>query len=346
MSKQLRKTAKGKQVSSAISASITDTKAVSSSKLSDAQRATVKQFATLSSADWLRVSPEASRGDVLGSILSSMSLKSTPDSAISLDQQLLQSETEVQRRYREKYEAKLERKAKEAGFESVEQMIAKRKQDELDVKERQRKLAEQKPSPPSGENDPTKKNLDRKSEKLPSYEKKLDQIVKLELLMKETPEMVSIIWNKYHSDKNCLSASIDSATYKKLHQRGRKYPLFILPLPRNDGYELYFIQFSGHQTYYTPLLEYKTHGALSRPSFVVTHYDDLAASKSIVLMVGELGESQSSNLTLTEAQNLVYQTQLFYITGNENQQKLVETFHEQPESFQYEELIKAVETLT
>ncbi|KAJ1341042.1 hypothetical protein BSLG_004512 [Batrachochytrium salamandrivorans] len=355
MSKQFSKQAnvRAKQSASVILPSIAAHAGPSSklpSKLTDSQHSTLRQFTSLNQSDWVRVTPNLTRGDVLGSILSSRSLATTVNTTTSTasEHQPILAETDVERQYREKYREKLERKAKEAGFDSVEQMLAKKRQDEAEEQERLRIVQMEKSRASSSSNEASSnsnKDQTRRSENLPSHAKTLDQIVKVDLLTNETPEAIALIWNKYHADKSCLSAVVDAQTYKTLYQRARTYPLFVVPLPRNDGYELYFMQFSGHQTYYTPLLEYKTHGASSRPSLIVTHYDDLAATKSMVLMVGELGDAQGGNLTLSEAQNLVYQTQLFYITGDHHQKKLVETFNTDSANFVYNDLIKAVETL-
>lgn len=60
---------------------------------------------------------------------------------------------------------------------------------------------------------------------LPSYAKKLDSILKLELLVKESSEKIGSIWNEYHSGKDCVSASIPSDFYFKLSARGKQFPM-------------------------------------------------------------------------------------------------------------------------
>ncbi|KAL2911803.1 hypothetical protein HK105_208736 [Polyrhizophydium stewartii] len=319
--------------------------------LAGAQLDTVRQFATLHSADWLRVGPNMSRADVLSSILSS-------SAAPALDQQLAQApETDVQRKYREKYMEKLKRKANEEGASSIDELIARKKDEELQRKraEQERKDREDRERRKREEESKNRaaapaavasSSSSPSSAALPSYAKKLNQIMRIELLESEPADKIAAIWNQYHATKECLSATVEADFYRKLYKRGRELPMFLLPLPRGDGYELFLMQFSGHQIYYTTLLEYKTHREGARPSLVVTHFDDFADSKSLVLMVGELGESNSGSLKLPEAQNLVYQTQLFYVTGNDAQRELVDKFGKDPQSFDYQELIKAVETLS
>lgn len=53
-----------------------------------------------------------------------------------------------------------------------------------------------------------------------------------------TAEQISALWVLYHSSRSggtgrgYLSASIPKETHEKMVERGRKYPIFVLPLPR------------------------------------------------------------------------------------------------------------------
>lgn len=117
-----------------------------------------------------------------------------------------------------------------------------------------------------------------------------------------------------------------------------------MPLPRQEGFELFLLQFSGHQIYFTPLIEYQTKKESARPQFIVTHYTDLVESNDIVLMVGE--PAGDSSIKLTDAQTLLYCTQLFYVTGSKHQTDLVEKFWTSPNDFDYQHLIDAVANLS
>lgn len=98
---------------------------------------------------------------------------------------------------------------------------------------------------------------------------------------------------------------------------------------------------------FTPLAEYKARQEYAQPYLILTHYTDLAASHNVVLMRGEI----SSNVTLnaTEAQVLAVRMQLFYNDSGkdgslENQRReLLRSFHERPEQFDVEKLVKAGE---
>lgn len=92
------------------------------------------------------------------------------------------------------------------------------------------------------------------------------------------------------------------------------------------------------------MIDYQTNQESARPQFILTHYTDLVETKGVVLMVGE-GSSELSSLKLADAQNLVYQTQLFYLTGSEEQKALVELFWKNPQTFDYKILIDAMSKL-
>ena len=82
----------------------------------------------------------------------------------------------------------------------------------------------------------------------------------------------------------------------------------------------------------------------ARPAFSVSFYNDLVAEKGVVLMLGELAKGDGP-LSLKDAQNLIYQLQIFYVTGNEVQTKMVEKFWKEPSKFNYEDLIASLQTL-
>ncbi|KAJ3036176.1 hypothetical protein HDV00_003032 [Rhizophlyctis rosea] len=244
---------------------------------------------------------------------------------------------------KKKYEEKLKRAAESEGL-SVGELISKRKKTQS--------TPSRPPTPPPSPNStrgpsspppkPTKPAPERK-DGLPSHVKGLNEIMNMDKIIEEDADRIATIWNAYHSAKSSVSGVMPAQFYRDLTTRAKTFPMFILPLPRDSGYEFFLLQFAGHQVFFTPLLEYKTHLENARPHLVLTHYIDLADNKDIVLMSGEVGDQKT--LTNSEAQNLVYQMQMFYVTGKEEKKRLVEVFHKEPEKFEYALLIDAVEKL-
>ncbi|KAJ3155720.1 hypothetical protein HDU86_004189 [Geranomyces michiganensis] len=190
----------------------------------------------------------------------------------------------------------------------------------------------------------------KRSSSLPSHVKTLAEIVDMDRLSSLPSEEIARIWNLYHSEKSCLSGTMTGDFYTKFLRRARAFPMFLVPLPRDAGYEFFVMQIAGHQVYFTSLLEYKTHGENARPHLVLTHHTEFMQDKNLVLMLGETTKQNATAsgtpvMTLLEAQNLVYQMQMFYVTGSAEKRQLVDDFHNKPAELDHQKLIDAIETL-
>ncbi len=100
---------------------------------------------------------------------------------------------------------------------------------------------------------------------------------------------------------------------------------------------------------FTPLEEYKLRNTFATPYLVLTNHTDLASQHSLVLMRGEItpgsGASQNYLLTQEDAQQLSVAIQKFYLwdNGDGEGEKLLKTFHERPNEFKWEDLIKVTD---
>ncbi|KAI8375602.1 ATP11 protein-domain-containing protein [Choanephora cucurbitarum] len=246
--------------------------------------------------------------------------------------------------FESKYADKIKDMAKKQGL-TVDELKKKMKDDAL----KRLKAAQPKPVEPKIAKETAKKasasTIAAKS-KLPydSSAPTLDKFVKLELLEQETPENIEKIWNAGHANKDCITAAIPSDVYNKLYEHGQKYPMFVVPMPREEGVEFFFLQFNFNQCNFTSLLEYKTKGTEARPFLTLTHFTELQESKGIVLMKGDINDDPRM-ITTANAQFLAFALQQFYVTGGPDKLKLVEKFHTAPGEFDFNELIKAVETV-
>ena len=111
-----------------------------------------------------------------------------------------------------------------------------------------------------------------------------------------------------------------------------------------QGVEFYLLQWNYHQVIFTSLLEYKTRGSEARPYFAITHYPELMQDKGIVLMRGEISD-EPKILSVVNAQYLAFAVQEFYAKQDEGKFDLLKRFHEDPQSFQYDKVIEAMEKL-
>lgn len=94
--------------------------------------------------------------------------------------------------------------------------------------------------------------------------KKLNDIMKLDLLQDKNAKEIENIWLEYHKQKDdVLVATIPTETYSLLVERSKEYPIFILPLPRSQGYEFFLLQFASNTVHFTPLLCYQVRNLIS-----------------------------------------------------------------------------------
>lgn len=85
-------------------------------------------------------------------------------------------------------------------------------------------------------------------------EQPLSDIVDIAKLVEQTPETIAKIWNGFHimqgPESRTLSAVVPYDIYSKMEAIGRKYPQFVVPLPREvldeqsekrEGAEMHFM---------------------------------------------------------------------------------------------------------
>lgn len=87
--------------------------------------------------------------------------------------------------------------------------------------------------------------------------KKLSDIMKIELVEDKTAEDLSKIWIEYHKTKDVLAATLTVQQFDSLMARAKANPVFILPLPRSEGFEFIMLQFASNTVHFTPLLAYQ-----------------------------------------------------------------------------------------
>lgn len=101
---------------------------------------------------------------------------------------------------------------------------------------------------------------------------------------------------------------------------------------------------------FTSLQEYKIRNSFATPYLVLTHYTDFAQSHGVVLLRGEITPTTASGpggearyfLSQEDAQLLAIGVQKYYLWGDEKSEaeRLLKTFHENPEEFKWEDLLK------
>ncbi|SJX64114.1 related to ATP11-F1F0-ATPase complex assembly protein [Sporisorium reilianum f. sp. reilianum] len=176
--------------------------------------------------------------------------------------------------------------------------------------------------------------------------KPLSKILDVEKLQNQDAETITKLWAGYHMIKNKLSAVIPTEKYLEMLANARKYPQFVLPLPRQvideesdaagtskEAFEMQFLEWAvvpnpaaqgappSATTIFTPLAEYKLKQDFSQPVLILTFYTDLCHSNGIVLMRGEvtgLNEKtgKGGRIDQAQAQLLALTLQRFYLPSS------------------------------
>lgn len=171
--------------------------------------------------------------------------------------------------------------------------------------------------------------------------KKLEDLMKLDLIEGKPVEEIRQIWLEYHQQKDVIAAAIPTETFEMLMSNAKKYPVFIFPIPRSQGFEFIMLQFAANAIHFTPLLCYQVHKENAPECLNMVHYTEFK-DQGIVLMRGEY---DTKVLTAQEAQCLGNQLQLYYTQNHPSKLQILETFTKTPEKFKHVDVIKELENL-
>ncbi|XP_014357089.2 ATP synthase mitochondrial F1 complex assembly factor 1 [Papilio machaon] len=173
-------------------------------------------------------------------------------------------------------------------------------------------------------------------------DKKLEAILKLDLVTEKDASDIQNIWEEYHKNKEVISATIPLDVYTTVHEKMKDYPTFLFPLPRSEGYEFIMCQCHNHTVHFTPLLAFQVHKENAPECLTMIHYTELN-HKGIVLMRGEYDKNV---LNGQEAQCLANQFQMYFCGKDLTKQHLLETFNKKPDAFKHMDLITELENIT
>lgn len=166
--------------------------------------------------------------------------------------------------------------------------------------------------------------------------------MKLDLLQDKTATEIEHIWLEYHKAKEVLIATIPVDQYELQLARGKKHPMFIVPLPRSEGFEFFLFQFAANTVHFTPLLCYQVHKENAPECLNIVYYTELR-DRNVILMRGEYDKNV---INAQEAQCLANQLQLYYAQHNASKLAILEKFTSKPAEFQHTEVIRELENLS
>lgn len=164
----------------------------------------------------------------------------------------------------------------------------------------------------------------------------LDSILKLNTVRHATPEEVASVWNQYHSGRGLVSTVISKEQFNTIQHRAKICPLFVVPLQQIDGYTSYFLQAQMPHLLFTGLEDYKIRGTNASPYLTVAHYTELADSKGLVLVRGDI--VFPSKLSDVQAKKLLEISHSFFL--HDSRFALVEKLNKDSADFEFQDVLK------
>lgn len=81
--------------------------------------------------------------------------------------------------------------------------------------------------------------------------------MKIELIKDKNKDEIKQIWADYHLQKDVIAAIIPAADFELMKIHLQKFPTFLFPLPRSQGYEFIMSQCQRNVVHFTPLICYQ-----------------------------------------------------------------------------------------
>ncbi|XP_022711792.1 ATP synthase mitochondrial F1 complex assembly factor 1-like isoform X1 [Varroa jacobsoni] len=146
------------------------------------------------------------------------------------------------------------------------------------------------------------------------------------------------VWKRRHLNKDAICGVVPVDMFETMAKRGLEFPLFVYPVPRGDGYEMYFGQVAsgGLEVHFTPLAEYHRHQSEAPASLRLKFFSDFKKKHGVILMAGEYN---GEVIGPEHAQCLANQHQIYYGSSELKRKLLLWNFNREPKSFNYEVLI-------
>lgn len=238
--------------------------------------------------------------------------------------------------YYDKYAAKIAALQKTSPEEFLSRLDAANKNTKKANKATEVKEPERKYTELLTPKDPVKSS----SSEIPH--KQLSDIMKSEMIKGKTTEEIKAIWLEYHKLKDVLAATLTTEQLDRIMSKAKEHPVFILPLPRSQGYEFFVLQFAANTIHFTPLLCYQVHKENAPECLNMVHYTEFK-DQNLILMRGEY---DTKVISAQEALCLANQLQLYYGQNNPNKLKIMEKFTKSPEGFKHMDLITELENLS
>jgi ATP synthase F1 complex assembly factor 1 len=168
--------------------------------------------------------------------------------------------------------------------------------------------------------------------------RKLDEIVKLDLLMGKEQNEVELIWKEYHKGlTNTVGSVLSGEDGMKVLSRAQECSFFVQPIFREGGFFTLVSQFQSPSYFLLAYLEdYKSDASTSQPLIAISVYNDLASTKHITLIRGEV---INKGILLEEGEKVIQQLIEAYRDDHQFYAH-VRTFNKKPSNFNYNDFME------
>jgi hypothetical protein len=164
--------------------------------------------------------------------------------------------------------------------------------------------------------------------------RKLDDILKTELLQDKSVTEISDLWMTYHEGKdNVHGIVMEGEKGKSLLAKAAQCPFFIQPVFREEGHFMVVSQFQEPSYFLLAFLEdYKMDPAAAQPLITISVFDDLAEKNDVVLLRCDIiNKGIEDDEGYKICQNLIKD----YLDGD-----AVRMFNTKPDEFNIDEFVK------
>lgn len=166
--------------------------------------------------------------------------------------------------------------------------------------------------------------------------RKLDEIMKTELLDGKSKVEVLDMWTSYHADKQgVLGSMLDVNNSVKVIDRAEKRPFFIQPVFREDGHFMLVSQYQSPSHFFLAYLEdYKMDPNRAQPLLTFSMFTDLNESHNISLLRCDV-----INRGIEENEASVIMKNVIDSYRIEEEFSRVKTFNDNPEKFDFDDFV-------
>jgi hypothetical protein len=166
--------------------------------------------------------------------------------------------------------------------------------------------------------------------------RRLEDILKKELIQDKTSTEVADLWYTYHENKpNVHGLVLKGDQAKTILKRAAESPFFVQPIFRDDGYFMLVSQYQNPCHFLMAYLEdFKMDPSAAQPLLNFSIFDDYIESKDLALVRAEiLNRGIEDGEGLTIVQNM--------IDGytNDDEFMVVSSFNKKPETFDLDDFI-------